>query len=93
MGRKLRIVSANANIFLIPCRAQLFSDGAKKRDMGSASAVSRVIADDGPGSLSSSKGYRIVEERLTDAISSKPKADYTKVLIGAAFNTARRAET
>ncbi|MXN53818.1 hypothetical protein GR158_22200 [Shinella sp. AETb1-6] len=57
--------------------------------MGSAFAVSRVVADDGPGPLSSSKGYRIVEERLTDAISSAPKADYTKVLIGAAFNTAR----
>ncbi|WLS03338.1 hypothetical protein [Shinella oryzae] len=39
--------------------------------------------------LSSSRVCRIVEERLTDAISSAPKADYTKVLIGAAFNTAR----
>jgi hypothetical protein len=72
------------------------SDGAKKRDMGFASDVSRVARLDSKrwaGSAFILRVCRIVEERLADAISSAPKADYTKVLIGAALNTARRAET
>lgn len=69
-------------------RAALFGRRGETR-YGLCVCRFQVVAGDGPGSPSSSKGYRIVEERLTDAISSAPKADYTKVLIGAAFNTAR----